>query len=69
MIVYSRPIIGKDTEGNLKSLQLTGPDRNLLQIYDGYNKILLEKILHELKLLNFNINIIAENDNNELIGE
>lgn len=68
MIIYSRTALAQDIDGNLTKLTTTGEHLDSVKTYDQHSQIFLEKILNQLKILNFQMGTITENFIEE-IGE
>lgn len=68
MIIYSRTALAQDVDGNLTKLTTVGPEQDSVKTTDQNNNELLREILNQLKVLNFQIATITENEIDE-IGE
>lgn len=66
MIIYSRTALAQDTDGNLTKLTTTGLDKDELKTFDHLSRELLSYILDQLKILNFQMATITENQIDEI---
>lgn len=69
MIIYSRTALAQDVDGNLTRLTTTGPHQDSVKTYDINIQRYLPEILEQLKILNFHMYTITENDIDEITGE
>lgn len=67
MIVYSRTSLAQDIDGNLTRLTTIGPELDEVKTSDQTNNQYLEMIYEQLKVLNFQIATITENQIEEIL--
>jgi len=67
MIIYSRNYIAQNTDGDLTRLTTTGPEQDSVKTYDQNTQQLLEGIYEQMKILNFQISTLTENQIDEII--
>lgn len=68
MMIYSRTALATDSNGNLTKLTISGSQSDELRTVDSDGNELLRQIYNQLKILNFHMSTITENDLEE-IGE
>lgn len=68
MIIYSRTSLAQTSDGDLTRLTTVGPNQDEVKTSDQDNNELLRSIYNELKVLNFQMATITENNLDE-IGE
>lgn len=67
MIIYSRTSLAQDTEGNLTRLKTVGPQQDEVKTSDQVNNQYLEMIYEQLKVLNFQMATLTENQIDEIL--
>ncbi|MFW6046342.1 MAG: hypothetical protein ACOCP4_00865 [Candidatus Woesearchaeota archaeon] len=67
MIIYSRTALAQNVDGELTRLTPTGPEQDSVKTFDHNTQQLLEGIYEQMKILNFQMAIITENDIDEII--
>lgn len=67
MIIYSRTALAQDVDGNLTRLTTTGPQQDSVKTYDQNSQQFLENILEQLKILNFQMATLTENEIDEIL--
>lgn len=67
MIIYSRTALATDSDGNLTRLETTGPNQDELKTSDQTNNQYLEMIYEQLKVLNFQMGTLTDNQLEEII--
>jgi len=67
MIIYSRTAIANTVDGDLTKLTTTGPNQDSVKTFDHNTQQFLENILEQLKILNFQMSTLTENQIDEII--
>lgn len=67
MIIYSRTKIAQTSDGDLTDLKTVGPEQDEVKTSDQVNNQYLEMIYEQLKILNFQIGTITENQLEEIL--
>lgn len=67
MIIYSRTSLATDTDGNLTRLTTVGPEKDEVKTSDQTNNQYLEMIYEQLKVLNFQISTLTENEIDQIL--
>lgn len=67
MIIYSRTSLAQDSDGNLTRLTTVGPTQDELKVNDQITSQYMEAIYEQLKILNFQISTITENQIDEIL--
>ena len=68
MIIYSRTALATDAEGNLTRLKTVGAKNDAVKTYDENFAETMDEILNQLRIMNFHLGLITENQIEE-IGE
>lgn len=69
MIIYANgKVIATDIEGNTQDIGVVGAEQDELKVSDHENENLLSKILKELKINNFHMSLLTDNniDNSDM---
>lgn len=67
MIIYSRTALAQDVDGNLTRLTTVGPNQDSVKTYDQNSQQYLESILEQLRIMNFHLGLLTDNQVDETI--